>query len=134
MVPLAAADGARLREAAALRGPAAEPVGRAALARRLVEGSLDRAVDVAATLELRGHSLPVRPQARREPSRDDAPLILTGAAITLAAVAARIAGAGGIETYPRIAMDTDALTLALCVVLLALAPIPFALRRWQSRG
>ena len=134
MVPLAAADGARLREAAALRGPAAEPVGRAALARRLVEGSLDRAVDVAATLELRGHSLPVRPQARREPSRDDAPLILTGAAITLAAVAARIAGAGGIETYPRIAMDTGALTLALCVVLLALAPIPFALRRWQARG
>jgi energy-coupling factor transport system permease protein len=134
MAPLAAADGARLREAAALRGPAAEPVGRAALARRLVEGSLDRAVDVAATLELRGHSLPVRPQARREPSRDDAPLILTGAAIVLAGVVARIAGAGGIETYPRIAMDTDALTLALCVMLLALAPIPFALRRWQGRG
>ena len=42
------------------------PVGRAALARRLVEGSLDRAVDVAATLELRGHSLPVRtPRASR---------------------------------------------------------------------
>ena len=58
MVPLAAADGARLREAAALRGPGAVPVGRAAMARRLVEGSLDRAVDVAATLELRGHSLP----------------------------------------------------------------------------
>ena len=37
--------------------PAPSPVGRAALARRLVEGSLDRAVDVAATLELRGHSL-----------------------------------------------------------------------------
>src|SRR5215203_1495811 len=69
MVPLAAADGARLREAAALRGPAAEPVGRGALARRLVEGSLDRAVDVAATLELRGHSLGVRPVARRERSR-----------------------------------------------------------------
>ena len=134
MVPLAAADGARLKEAAALRGPAAEPVGRAALARRLVEGSLDRAVDVAATLELRGHSLPVRPQARREPSRDDAPLILTGAAIVLAGVVARIAGAGGIETYPRIAMDTDAITVALCVTLLALAPIPFALRRWQARG
>lgn len=134
MVPLAAADGARLKEAAALRGPAAEPVGRAALARRLVEGSLDRAVDVAATLELRGHSLPVRPQARREPSRDDRPLIMTGAAIALAAVVARIAGAGGMETYPRIAMETDALTLAICVMLLALAPIPFGLRRWQARG
>ena len=34
MVPLAVGDGARLREAAALRGPAATPVGSAALARR----------------------------------------------------------------------------------------------------
>ena len=79
MVPLAAADGARLREAAALRGPAAEPVGRAAMARRLVEGSLDRAVDVAATLELRGHSLSVRPRVRRERSRDEGPLYAAAA-------------------------------------------------------
>src|SRR5262249_28108649 len=57
MVPLAAADQARLREAAALRGPDAAPVGRGALVRRLVAGSLDRAVDVAATLELRGYGL-----------------------------------------------------------------------------
>ena len=58
LVPVTVADLARLREAAALRGPARRPVGRAALARRLVAGSLDRTVDVAATLELRGHSLP----------------------------------------------------------------------------
>jgi energy-coupling factor transport system permease protein len=134
MVPLAAADGSRLREAAALRGPGAEPVGRAALARRLVEGSLDRAVDVAATLELRGHSLGIRPVSRREPSRDDAPLIATGAAIATAAVAARLADAGAFETYPRIEMGTGGLTLVLCVALLALAAVPFALRRWRSRG
>jgi hypothetical protein len=134
MVPLAAADGSRLREAAALRGPAAEPVGRAALARRLVEGSLDRAVDVAATLELRGHSLGIRPVSRREPSRDDAPLIATGAAIAIGAVAARLAEAGAFETYPRIEMGTGGLTLALCIALLALAAVPFALRRWRSRG
>jgi energy-coupling factor transport system permease protein len=134
MVPLAAADGARLREATTLRGPAAEPVGRAALARRLVEGSLDRAVDVAATLELRGHSLGVRPLSRREPSRDDVPLIATGVAILTASVAAGIAGAGGFETYPRIEMGTGATTLALCVALIALAALPFGLRRWRSRG
>ena len=56
LVPLAAADHARLAEAARLRGPAAAPVGRPALARRLVAGSLDRAVDVAAALELRGYA------------------------------------------------------------------------------
>jgi energy-coupling factor transport system permease protein len=134
MVPLAASDGARLKEAAALRGPAAEPVGRAALARRLVEGSLDRAVDVAATLELRGHSLGVRPRMRREPSRDDAPLIATGVAIAAVAIGARLAGAGGFETYPRIEMALDAGTLLLCVGLIALALVPFGVQRWRSRG
>jgi energy-coupling factor transport system permease protein len=134
MVPLALADGARLSEAAALRGPAAEPVGRAALARRVVEGSLDRAVDVAATLELRGHSLPVRPEQRRERSLDDGPLLGTAAAILLVAGAARIAGAGGFETYPRIHLDTDPITLALCLALILLAQVPFAIRRWRSRG
>jgi energy-coupling factor transport system permease protein len=134
MVPLAAADGARLREAASLRGPAAEQVGRAALARRLVEGSLDRAVDVAATLELRGHSLGVRTRTRREPSRDDGPLYATGAAIALAAVVARIAGTGGFETYPRIELATGTVTLALCLALLVLAAVPFALARWRSYG
>lgn len=144
MVPLAAADGARLREAAALRGPAAEPVGRAALARRVVEGSLDRAVDVAATLELRGHSLGVRPLGRREPTREDGPLIATGAAIAVVAVAARLAGVGGFDTYPRLEMEAGLATIALCVALIALAAIPFIRGRaparpairggWRSRG
>jgi energy-coupling factor transport system permease protein len=134
MVPLAAADGARLREAAALRGPGAEPVGRAALARRMVEGSLDRAVDVAATLELRGHSLAVRPRLRRERSRDNVPLIATGAVILLAGVFARIAGAGDFQTYPRIELGTGVVTVALCAGLIALAAVPFARRRWRSRG
>jgi energy-coupling factor transport system permease protein len=134
MVPLAAADGARLREATALRGPGAEPVGRAAMARRLVEGSLDRAVDVAATLELRGHSLAVRSRTRRDRSRDDLPLYLTGAAILAAGIGARLAGAGGFETYPLISMDLDGLTLGLCGALIALACVPFGVRRWRARG
>jgi energy-coupling factor transport system permease protein len=134
MVPLAAADGARMREAVALRGPAAEPVGRPAMARRLVEGSLDRAVDVAATLELRGHSLGIRPQRRQEHSRDNLPLYLTGAAILVCGVAARVAGAGEFDTYPRIVMGTGRLTLALCGALLVLAAVPFVVRRWRSRA
>ncbi|HEY3192550.1 MAG TPA: energy-coupling factor transporter transmembrane component T [Solirubrobacterales bacterium] len=134
MVPLAAADGARMREAVELRGPGAEPVRRAVMARRLVEGSLDRAVDVAATLELRGHSLGIRPQRRRERSRDAGPLYTTGAAILAAGVAARVAGAGAFDTYPRISMGAGALTLALCAALVALAAVPFAVRRWRSRA
>lgn len=64
LVPVAAADAARLRDAGRLRGPAAAPLGRAALIRRLLAGSLDRAVDVAATLELRGYSLAAPDAAR----------------------------------------------------------------------
>lgn len=131
LAPLAAADASRLGEAAALRGPGAEPVGRAALARRLVEGSLDRAIDAAATLELRGHSLPGRTRPRRERSRDTAPLLAVAALVVAAAVAARLAGAGGFETYPVIELATGPATLALCAALAALAALPFVLRRLE---
>jgi energy-coupling factor transport system permease protein len=134
LVPLAAADLSRLREAAALRGPGAEPVGRAALARRLVEGSLDRAIDVAATLELRGHSLPTRPRLRREPSRDTPPLLVTAALIVAAALAASLGGACSFETYPEIELATDPATLALCAALPVLALLPFAIRRFEQSG
>jgi energy-coupling factor transport system permease protein len=129
LVPLAAADLTRLREAAALRGPGAEPAGRAALARRLLEGSLDRSVDVAATLELRGHSLPGRTRRRRERSRDTVPVLVAAVLIAGAALAAGLAGAGGFETYPEIELATDPATLALCVALPALVSLPFVLRR-----
>ena len=61
LVPLAGRDHARLREAAGSRGPVASDVGRGALVSRLVAGSLERASDVAATIELRGYGL--RPAA-----------------------------------------------------------------------
>ena len=85
LVPLAATDLARLREAAALRGPVAAPAGNAALARRLVGGSLDRAMDVAATLELRGYAL--EGPTAREPiarSRHDRRFLAAGLALAAA--------------------------------------------------
>ena len=129
LVPLAVADLARLRQAAALRGPAAAPAGRAVLARRLLEGSLDRAVDVAATLELRGHSLetPRAPREKRLGSPRPWRLLLAAATlIVAAAIAGLIAGAGDFETYPRLRGELDAGTLALCAALPALALLPFA--------
>ena len=99
LVPLAAADHVRLGEAAALRGPAAAPVGRAALARRLVAGSLDRAVDVAATLELRGyaHGAPGSARGGRR-SRRDRLFVIAGLVIAVAGIAARAAGLGGVRS------------------------------------
>lgn len=126
MVPVAAADGARLSEAAALRGPGAAPVGRAALARRLVEGSLDRAIDVAATLELRGHSLDRPIVRRRERTAPGGRLFASAALIAVAAIGGLALGAGGFEAYPRLEVATDPLTLALCAALPLLAWLPFA--------
>ncbi|HZO06067.1 MAG TPA: CbiQ family ECF transporter T component, partial [Solirubrobacterales bacterium] len=109
LVPVAAADAARLRDARRLRGPGAAEVGKAALARRLLAGSLDRAVDVAATLELRGYSLdaahrrsrrnalpglwgPERPKSRKG-SRYDLRFYLAGALVLAAAIAGKVMGA-----------------------------------------
>jgi energy-coupling factor transport system permease protein len=128
MVPVAASDASRLSEAAALRGPGAEPVGRAALARRLVEGSVDRAIEVAATLELRGHSLD-RPLRPRKPRTATSPALVASILLLAAvAIAGVLVGAGGFETYPRVAMDTGVPTLALCAALPLLAWLPFAPR------
>ena len=132
MVPVAAADATRLREAAALRGPAAAPLGRPALARRLLAGSLDRAVDVAATLELRGYGLGnPAPEPRRRPSRHDRRLYLVGAAVTATAIATAAGGADGFQSYPtlELASGPATLTCAALLVLAGLAP----LRRTKGR-
>ena len=126
LVPLAARDHARVREAAALRGPAAAPVGHAAMVRRLVAGSLDRAVDVAATLELRGyaHGAPRSP-GRPTRSRHSARFLAAGLAIIALAVASRLAGVGEMDAYPTVALDADGATIAFAVLIAALAWAPF---------
>jgi energy-coupling factor transport system permease protein len=133
LVPLAARDASRLREAARLRGPSAAPVGRGALARRLLAGSLDRSVDVAATLELRGYGLSgERPGREAYRSRYDRRFWLAAAALTSFAVVSLLAGAGGFDSYPRLQVDTDPLTLALASVCLLAGLVPMrrhALRR-----
>jgi energy-coupling factor transport system permease protein len=130
LVPLAIADHVRLGEAAALRGPGAAPVGRAALARRLVAGSLDRAVDVAATLELRGYAHgPPRSARGGRRSRHDARFAATGLAVAGMGLAARAAGVGSFDPYPVVRVDADAATLLLALLLPVAAAIPFAFAR-----
>ena len=92
----------------------------------LLAGSLDRAVDVAATLELRGYGLEggrLRPVRRR--SRHDTRFRLVGAGLLLLTLAAALAGVGGFDAYPTVAVDTDPATLAFAalVALAGLAPL-----------
>lgn len=136
MVPVAAGDAARLSEAARLRGPAAAPVGRPVLLRRLVAGSLDRAIDVAATLELRGHGLGIKPIPRRErhPPGVTARLLGATAAVAAVAIAGRVAGAGGWDTYPTIELGLGLATFAVCAALPLLAALPFIPARGRARA
>jgi energy-coupling factor transport system permease protein len=130
LVPVTAADAARLRDAAQLRGPGATTVGKGPLARRLLAGSLDRAVDVAATLELRGYSLSGRrPEQRREPSRHDARFYLAAAAVLAAAIVGKVLGADDFHTYPTIQMRFAPGAAAVCSVVLVSGLAP-----WWPRG
>jgi energy-coupling factor transport system permease protein len=129
LVPVAAADAGRLRDAARLRGPGASPVGRAALARRLLAGSLDRAVDVAATLELRGYSLDAPPaKGRSMRSRYDRRFYATGAAVLAAAIAGKLLGADAFHEYPGIELGADSATLALSGLLVLSGFVPLRRR------
>lgn len=138
LVPVAVADAARLRDAGQLRGPAAAPVGRTTLLRRLMAGSLDRAVDVAATLELRGYALepprrhplvaalspPWGGQPFNKRSRYDRRFYSVGAIVLVAAVAGLILGADSFHAYPTIEVGLGPGTVALSalIVLAGLAP------------
>jgi energy-coupling factor transport system permease protein len=117
LVPVAAADAARLRDAATLRGPGAAPVGKASMARRLLAGSLDRSVDVAATLELRGYSLDApRARNRRTSSRYDRRFYAVGALVVATASVGKVLGADDFDVYPRLAIGLGPATVAVAAI------------------
>jgi energy-coupling factor transport system permease protein len=150
LVPVAAADAGRLRDAARLRGPGAAPVGKAPLARRLLAGSLDRAVDVAATLELRGYSLeaPAAEGATRFPrhgwrkryaagrprSRYDRRFYAIGLAVLAVAIAGKALGADAFGEYPATEIGAGATTLAVSVVVALSGLAPLRRRPRQARS
>ena len=80
LVPVLARDATRMGDAARCRP---HPPGRLTVARAALAGALDRAVDVAAALEVRGYSLGGRTVGRRQPwSRHD--WRVGGAAVAIA--------------------------------------------------
>jgi energy-coupling factor transport system permease protein len=136
MLPVLAADSQRLAEAQRTRpgGAAGGARGRVALLSAVVAGSLDRAMDVAATLEVRGFAAPRRARARqrapRRPfSRHDLAFAASAAAVLALAIVGRVAGIATFAAYPRIEMPLDAGSFALCAALLAALLLPFCDRR-----
>jgi energy-coupling factor transport system permease protein len=138
LVPVAAADASRLRDAGRLRGPAAAPLGRAALVRRLLAGSLDRSVDVAATLELRGYGLEAPVSAEcddcgRRP-RFDSRFYTVGTMVLVAAVIAKLLGADEFSAYPTVEIGIGAATVALSALLVVSGFAPWQRRSHSARG
>jgi energy-coupling factor transport system permease protein len=127
LVPVLVRDAARMGEAARCR---ARPAPRTAVARAALASALDRAVDVAAALELRGYGSAVRPARRRRPwSRHDIRVAAAALLMVLVAVVMRVAGVGAFEPYPSPVMSAGPADLVLALVLIAGGALPFAGRR-----
>jgi energy-coupling factor transport system permease protein len=124
LVPVLARDAGRMADARRCR-PA--PPGRLAVVRAALAGSLDRAVDVAAALEVRGYALAGRPgRARRPWSRHDWRVAAAATAVAAVAIAGAAAGAGRIEAYPTIDMALGPAEIGIAVAFVVLGAAPFA--------
>ncbi|HWX75133.1 MAG TPA: energy-coupling factor transporter transmembrane component T, partial [Solirubrobacteraceae bacterium] len=130
MVPLLAADAQRLAEAQRTRPPGGVRGARARLAiiAAVLDGSLDRAMDVAATLEVRGFASARRAARLRRPwSRHD--LAFACSALALAALAVAAPAGAPFNAYPTTHMPIGTATAVLCAAIIATVALPFCDRR-----
>jgi energy-coupling factor transport system permease protein len=154
MIPVLGADAQRLAEAQRTRpeDPSRGVRGRVALLSAIVGGSLERAMEVAATLELRGFAVAADGRARprgsrpwgsrarrsharlRRPwSRHDLAFLCSACAVIALALAGRLSGAASFAAYPLLRMRLDLGTWVLCAALIAAVLLPFADRRGIDR-
>jgi energy-coupling factor transport system permease protein len=128
MVPVLLRDSRRLADAQRCRpGP---PPSRLALMRAASTGVLDRALDVAAALEVRGYGAARRPPRSRRPyGRHDLAFTVSALAICALSVGARIGGLAPFTAYPALRIPLDAGVAGSAIALLALALAPFADQR-----
>ncbi len=125
MVPVLVRDARRLADAQRCRP--GRPPSRVALMRAATSGALDRALDVAAALEVRGYGRPGRPPRTPRPySRHDLAFTASAIGVIALSVAGRIAHLVRFSAYPSLHAHVGAGALALACALLACALLPFA--------
>jgi energy-coupling factor transport system permease protein len=131
MLPVLAADAQRLAEAQRTRPRTSRGArARVLLLGAVICGSLDRALEVAATLELRGFaSAPRAPRIGRPWSRHDLAFAASAAAILAIALLGRIAGQASFNAYPAVEMPIHAGTLVLAPALALAVLLPLGDRR-----
>jgi energy-coupling factor transport system permease protein len=102
--------------------------------RAATSGVLDRALDVAAALEVRGYGAARRPPRSRRPwSRHDLGFTAAALAVLCLAVGARVLSLAPFSAYPSLHAPLSASTIEVSVALLACALLPFADRRGIER-
>jgi energy-coupling factor transport system permease protein len=134
MIGVLSADSQRLAEAQRTRpgGAAKGARARVRLLSAIVGSSLDRSMDVAATLELRGFAIgtPRGGRAPRRPfSRHDRAFAASAAAVLALALLGWLVGAAPFYTYPLLSMPTSGATFVLCAALPAAVLLPLLDRR-----
>ncbi len=139
LVPVLGRDARRLADARRCR-PDATPKPNAGerlqIVRAVATGALDRALDVAATLEVRGYATPgaASPRRLREPwSRHDLAFAASTAAILALALGARLLGVGSFDAYPYTVVAVGPREWLLGAAFVAVALVPFADRRGIAR-
>jgi energy-coupling factor transport system permease protein len=130
LVPVLQRDGRRLAEARRLR---ADEPSRVAVLRAVASGALDRAADVAATLEVRGYRTAPVTGRRRTPrtpwSRHDRHFALSALAMTALTVLAHVLGLADVTAYPSLDVPLGTGEALLAAALVVVALLPFADRR-----
>jgi energy-coupling factor transport system permease protein len=132
MVPLLVRDARRLAEAQRCRP--GRPAGRLQLMRATTAGVLDRALDAAAALEVRGYGAARRPPRARSPySRHDLAFGASGLAVLGLAIVGRVFGLAPFNAYPALHAPVDPSEVLLAFGLVACALVPLSNRRGIDR-
>jgi energy-coupling factor transport system permease protein len=132
MIPVLASDARRLAEAQRTRPDALRAGARARvrLLSAIVGSSLDRAMDVAATLELRGFAGARRAPRRTSPwSRHDLAFAASALALVVLALASGPGGVAAFSAYPELRFGSLLEALVLSSLMGAMVLLPFADRR-----
>ncbi|HEX8075294.1 MAG TPA: energy-coupling factor transporter transmembrane component T [Thermoleophilaceae bacterium] len=124
LIPVLHRDAQRMVEAARCRP---DPPRRSRVVLATLGRSLDRAIDVAAALEVRGYAR-ARPAApmRRSWSRHDVRIAAVAALVAAVAVGARVGGLGGFEAYPTLSVAAGPADLTLAAALALAGALPAA--------
>ena len=123
LVPVIARDATRMGDAARCRP---QPPGRLEVTRAALTGALERSVEVAAALEVRGYSTARPGRAARRPwSRHDWRVLGGALLVAGAAVAGRAAGVGWVVHDPVFSVGLGLGEVLLIAALLAAGALPF---------